>query len=77
MNVVLVTIGAITAILLHCSGSWPTWIAFVANPLGCSLKFAIPLLILDAADLFYYPKFTCKFISSVVQLRSQIRALDF
>lgn len=46
LNVVLMMIGGITALLAHCSGSWPTCRAFVANPFGCSLKLAISLLIL-------------------------------
>lgn len=32
--VVLVTSGGTTAIWLHCLGSWPSWIAFVAKPFG-------------------------------------------
>lgn len=38
LNVVLVTSGGTTAKWLHCSGSCPAWIAFVANPFGCCLN---------------------------------------
>ena len=37
LNVVDKVMGGTTAYEFHCSGSWPTCIAFVANP-GCCCK---------------------------------------
>ena len=42
LKVVLMLIGGTTAMLRHCSGSWATWIALVANPLGCAQKPSSP-----------------------------------
>lgn len=38
LNVVESDMGGTTAIELHCSGSWPTWMASVANDLNAVLK---------------------------------------
>lgn len=38
LKVVLITSGGITDWCVHCSGSWPTWIALVAKPFGCALN---------------------------------------
>lgn len=45
LNVVLVTIAGVTHMEFHCSGSWPTCMAFVANPFGCFLKDMLARLV--------------------------------
>lgn len=52
LNVVLKTIGGITAWWDHCSGSCPTWIALVAKPFGCSLNSDIIFLSLILFSIY-------------------------
>lgn len=44
------TIGGMTALDAHCSGSWPACRAFVANPLGCFLNAGNSLVIFEIRD---------------------------